>query len=50
MTYTSSNLAEYTNISDSIDPAIQKLLLVFFVNSSSGLAKDKAYTQKFGAK
>lgn len=48
MTYTASNYADHINISDNIPHAIQKLLIVFGVNTTCGILKDKAYVQKFG--
>lgn len=48
MTYGASNLADHVNLSDSINHPIQKLGIVFIVNTICGILKDKAYIQKFG--
>lgn len=46
-TYVASNLADHYVI-PWLDPAVSKLLTVFVVNTTFGLLKDKALTQKFG--
>jgi len=46
-TYVTSNLADHVNLSW-IDPAISKLMAVFFVNTTLSLLKDKALTQRLG--
>jgi hypothetical protein len=47
-TYTFSNLADYVNLTDSVSHPIQKLLIVFAVNTTASLIKDKKYIQHFG--
>lgn len=46
-TYVASNLADHYVI-PWLDPAVSKLLTVFVVNTTFGLLKDKALTQRFG--
>lgn len=47
-TYMTSNYADHVRPIEALDPAINKLLLTFAVNSGVGLLKDKALTQAFG--
>lgn len=46
-TYIASNLADHYVV-PWLDPAVSKLLTVFVVNTTLGLLKDKALTQRFG--
>lgn len=48
LTYITSNLSEYINLSPDIPQNIQKLLMVFLVNTSTSLIKDKKYAIKYG--
>lgn len=47
MTYASSNLADYAPAPDALGPALVKLGIVFAVNTTCSLIKDKAYVQHF---
>jgi hypothetical protein len=49
MTYTASNVADHYTGLEWIDHKYQKLLFVFLINTTCGLAKDRAYAQHFGA-
>jgi hypothetical protein len=47
-TYAVSNLADHVDLSPNVPHPIQKLLIVFLVNTSASLIKDKKYAVKFG--
>ena len=47
-TYAGSNLADHVNLTPEISHPIQKLAMVFLVNTTCSLIKDKKYTVKFG--
>jgi hypothetical protein len=47
-TYGASNLSDHYKISEYISDPVQKLLVTFAANSSTGILKDKLYIQKFG--
>jgi hypothetical protein len=48
LTYMTSNLSEYVNLSPDIPQNIQKLIMVFLVNTTTSLIKDKKYAIKYG--
>ncbi len=48
LTYMASNLAEYVDLSPDIPQNIQKLMMVFLVNTTTSLIKDKKYAIKYG--
>lgn len=48
LTYITSNLSEYINLSPDIPQNIQKLLMVFLVNTTTSLIKDKKFAVKYG--
>ena len=47
-TYTASNLADHVNLTNEVSHPIQKLAIVFLVNTVCGLIKDKKYAVKYG--
>jgi hypothetical protein len=47
-TYAGSNLADHVNLTPEISHPIQKLGMVFLINTTCSLIKDKKYTVKFG--
>lgn len=47
-TYAVSNLCDHLNFTEKISQPIQKLLIVFLVNTVTSLIRDKKYTQEFG--
>lgn len=47
-TYAVSNLADHVNLTNEVPHPIQKLLMVFLVNTSASLIKDMKYAVKYG--
>jgi hypothetical protein len=47
-TYAMNNISDYVNFTTEISHPIQKLLMVFFVNTTCSLIKDKKFAVKYG--
>ena len=47
-TYIANNISDHSHIIPGISIPIQNLIVTFIANSTTGISKDKAYTQKFG--